>query len=575
MSQKRDARPGISFAYCRKTRRNNGDTVDGRIQEPGSTARFFVTPYGVWHTVAVSDHTRKRPRSTAQSSLSGLPARLLEAARRKGFEKQLVEWHLVIAVSGGADSLALLYALRELRGQEAAASLHVAHLDHGFRGEESTSDARFVEEAARSLGLPVTITKFDVPAYAKRCGLSPEDAARKARYHILAGVCAEKGFEAVAVGHTADDQAETVMLHLIRGSGLGGLAGMKMLTTVPVEPSLETCPGRTGSGGRLAVYRPLLSTSRREVEEYCELKGLSPRADSSNRSAAYRRNVVRHQVLPALDSVSPGIAGRLVRLAELAREDDILLTTIARQEFDRIAARASSDQVVSFPAAEFAALPRALQRRIARLAIEELTGSTEGLDMAHVDSAVGVIAGAEGAPPATDLPRGLGVRREGRTARIYVGSGVQGLVESDEPGSWPLLEPGAEHELAVGSTMELAGGWIVSGEANSLPGAERRAGDYMAVFDAETLPAGQLLVRSRRKGDTIRPFGLGGEKTLQDLFVDAKIPRSLRERVAVLALKDTGEVLWVPGPGGRRSEQAPVTDSTRATIIIRFTRTTE
>src|SRR5207237_6434784 len=153
--------------------------------------------------------------------------------RRAGLERYLLAEPLMVGVSGGADSLALLHILCTLRGADAVRTLHVAHLDHGFRGEESAEDARFVGSIAEEWGLPCTVRRFDVPAYARSHRLSPEEAARRVRYAFLGVLAAQHG-AAVAVAHTADDQVETVLMNLLRGSGVSGLAGMRMLSHMPL-----------------------------------------------------------------------------------------------------------------------------------------------------------------------------------------------------------------------------------------------------------------------------------------------------------------------------------------------------
>lgn len=512
----------------------------------------------------------------AQRGRGGLAEQILEAARRSGLERYLLETPLVVAVSGGADSLALLHCICELRGERAPSTLHVAHLDHGFRGEESRADAIFVTEEARSLGLGVTVGECNVPAYAKRCGLSPEDAARRARYSFLSKVCLEHG-EAVAVAHTANDQAETVLLHLLRGMGVGGLAGMKMLSRVPVEQAPDNCPGNGPPHSFLTLYRPLLTVPRSEIEEYCGQKGLQPRVDPTNETTAYRRNVVRHTVLPVLEAVSPGIREHLVRLAHIAAADDEALQSLARREFDSIVRIAGDGQQLEFLPGEFAARQGAIQRRLVRLAFERVAGTTQDLEMSHVDKAVEVLSGAPGSPPAADLPRGVQVRREAGRAWLCGPGAYCALLETEIHSSpWPLLEPGTSLEPAAGAGCQLLGGWELMVETEEERIETDRAGDYTALFDMDALLAlGSPVVRPRQSGDFLRPLGLGGTKSLQDLFVDAKIPRSLREYVTVLGVVGTSEIVWVPGPGGRRSGIALVKESTRRVIIFRFRRTNE
>src|SRR5947208_3030708 len=172
---------------------------------------------------------------------SDLPQHVQNTASRHQLDRYVTDEPLVVGVSGGADSLALLHALCVLRGKQAAKTLHVAHLDHGFRGEAGAKDAAFVKDVAQSLGVPFTGAKYDVPEYARSRGLSKEEAARRVRYAFLAGLAEQRG-ATVAVAHTADDQVETVLMNVLRGTGLKGLAGMQMLSTLPVSQEVLDLP---------------------------------------------------------------------------------------------------------------------------------------------------------------------------------------------------------------------------------------------------------------------------------------------------------------------------------------------
>ncbi|HUS13936.1 MAG TPA: tRNA lysidine(34) synthetase TilS, partial [Chloroflexia bacterium] len=220
---------------------------------------------------------------------------------------------LVLAVSGGADSLALLHVLREL-APDMGISLHVAHLDHGMRGADAAGDAAFVSASCAGWGVPCTLTTFDVPGYAARGGLSAEDAARRARYSFLAAVAGEVGAAAVATGHHADDQVETVVGHWLRGAGptgLGGMAAWGPLPLPPDAPALALALGLTLPVAPVVLLRPLLAVWRAEILAYCAAAGLHPREDASNADVSYRRNHLRHNLLPALEREQPGLAHRL------------------------------------------------------------------------------------------------------------------------------------------------------------------------------------------------------------------------------------------------------------------------
>ncbi|MCB9453227.1 MAG: tRNA lysidine(34) synthetase TilS [Anaerolineaceae bacterium] len=212
---------------------------------------------------------------------------------------------VVVAVSGGADSLALLHILQELRPR-LECDLHVATLDHGLRGADGAADAHFVAATAAAWGLPVTIGNTNVPALMEQTGQGVETSARQARYAFLAGVARDVGASLVATAHHADDQAETILLHLLRGSGLRGLRGMAFHAALPGFPEIT-------------LVRPLLATSRTEIETYCREHHLTPRHDATNQDTTLLRNHIRHDILPQLQTINPQIVPTLMNLSESAQ----------------------------------------------------------------------------------------------------------------------------------------------------------------------------------------------------------------------------------------------------------------
>ncbi len=214
------------------------------------------------------------------------------------------EERVVVAVSGGADSLALLHILRALQG-ELRISLHAATLDHGLRGAQGAADAAFVRDIAAEWGIPCTVGGADVPRLAAEWRLGIEAAARRARYAFLSACAAQVGAHCLATAHQRDDQAETVLLHLIRGSGLAGLRG--------ILPATQ----RDG----LRIVRPLLEIGREELRAYLAGLGIAPREDASNADLQYARNKVRHAILPLLRQINPSVVASLARTAQTLRDD--------------------------------------------------------------------------------------------------------------------------------------------------------------------------------------------------------------------------------------------------------------
>jgi tRNA(Ile)-lysidine synthase len=312
---------------------------------------------------------------------------------------------LVVGVSGGADSVCLLHLLAEWR-QKLRLKLHAAHLDHQLRGAESEADARYVVSLADSLGVPVTVGRRDVNAYRDERNCSLEEAARELRYDFLAAVAGDVGAARVAVGHTRDDQVETILLHILRGAGTAGLCGIK------------PCSPLTGGGGEAAgaprkqspllAVRPLLELSREETMRYCQEHQLQPRSDSSNLSPAFLRNRLRLQLLPLLREYNPGVDRALLRLAEIADADVSFIEEQARQMWDGVAREEGG--VIYLDKKKVASLPLALQRQVIRVAIARISGNTRDIEANHVEAVRGLVSAPRG--KSASLPRPLICRSE-------------------------------------------------------------------------------------------------------------------------------------------------------------------
>jgi tRNA(Ile)-lysidine synthase len=500
---------------------------------------------------------------------------VLQVACKNGHEHLLLREPLVVGVSGGADSLALLHILIALRGEQAS-NLHVAHLDHGFRGNEGQEDAEFVRHTADEWGVPCTTLFFDVPAYAKLHKLSAEDAARRVRYAFLAGVAAQVG-GTVMVAHNADDQVETVLLNLLRGTGVSGLAGMHALGLVPIAADeaefagLSSVPLPTV----IEVFRPLLCIWREEIMRYCEAVGLQPRSDATNQDPKYRRNRIRHELLPHLQQAySPAIKRHLFNLAEIASSEDSLVEQLADQEWRRVAGLSAGEGVVQFVCSEVAGLPEALQRRIVRRAIREVAGTVEGTTFEHICRAGEVLTCAQGSPSELHLPHGLVVQRRGERSLITTSKALRDLyyLSQQSTSAWPLMEPNMEYALTPGGSLDLEEGWVLTSELTQIGEVTGKPGELIALFDADAIRQYEpLAIRTRRPGDCIEPIGMPGHKTLQDLYVDAKIPGELRGRLPILISgQQSSEALWVPGQGGRRSRHALLTADTERVLRLEF-----
>ena len=399
---------------------------------------------------------------------------------------------VVVGVSGGPDSLCLLHLLRRL-APELRLWLHVAHLHHGLRGAEADADAAFVAELADCWGLPCTVGQADVAALARAARLSLEDAARQARYRFLADVAEAGGAATLAVGHNADDQAETVLMHFLRGSGAGGLRGMLPRTALDEswdQPStnettntrmtfrqirefvadswtaqptaVDSVDGdatdplpspdfRAPVSPRLHLVRPLLSISRVEIAAYCADYRLAPRTDRSNEDTTFFRNRLRHKLLPLLETYNPGIRQVLAHTAEVLAGDHAVLRREVEEAWTSLVSFEGPEEV-RFSLSVWHGLPLGLQRATLREAIHRLRRSVRNINWEHVERAVWLAREGHTGQAAT-LAAGLALQ-----------IGYDSLRVADEGAPWQVDLPqvGEPLILRVPGVTDLGGGWQVS-----------------------------------------------------------------------------------------------------------------
>jgi tRNA(Ile)-lysidine synthase len=419
---------------------------------------------------------------------------------------------LLVGVSGGPDSVALLSVLVELGWRP-----HVCHLNHQLRGADSDADAEVVRQLAARYGLPSSI---------EACTVAPdEDSARRARQEFFGRVAESTGVKKLVLAHTADDQVETFLLRLLRGAGVPGLVG--------IWPERQL--------GTLRVIRPLLKVRRMEIMEYLAAKKLSYREDKSNTDTRFTRNRIRHELLPLLErEYNPAIRDVLLNTAEILRDEDFYLLHHVAQRFYMAACQNDAVNVKTL-----ANYPTAIQRRVLRF---WLGGDSENGPRFTFDQIEAVRHAALGNAPsaAIDLPDDLVVYREYEW--------LQKACRKDlEPvkGNWPLSLTGETiiQELGVRFVVECGD------ESSHLK--ER--------FDADALGEG-LFVRTWESGDRFQPLGMSESKKLQDFFVDEKVPRLKRGRVPLVCTAD-GRIAWVVGQ--RIADLFKVRDDTRRLLRMR------
>ncbi len=461
---------------------------------------------------------------------------------------------LLVAVSGGADSVCLFHILRELQ-DKLGVKLHVVHLDHRLRGQESAEDARFVGEIARRYRIPATIEAREVQEYRSRHRLSLEEAAREVRYRFFAETARSLKAAAVAVGHNADDNIETILMHLIRGTGTRGLRGLSPITRW--HPARE----------KLIIIRPLLEVSRREIEQYCQEHSYETRNDKSNASMEYLRNRVRRELRPLLESYNPQINDALLKLATIAGDELAFLDDQVQQRWNSTVKK--QRDTILLDKKQLLSQPRAIQRHLLRRTLEELLGELKDIETRHIDDMIQLLEKPAGRK--ISLPYGLFFSTE--YGRYLLGPDPETLCP------FPALEE--ETALHIPGTTFFSG-WHITARITSVrvPKASqflkrtkttihKRMGIPRAGFSAYLdfdLSDDSLKVRKAKPGDRFQPFGMAEEKKVSRFMIDAHIPHSWRQRIPIVV--SSGKVAWVTGY--RIDDRFKVTEKTRKILKLHF-----
>ncbi|WP_270167104.1 tRNA lysidine(34) synthetase TilS [Paenibacillus sp. SYP-B4298] len=449
---------------------------------------------------------------------------------------------IIVALSGGPDSTALLHLLW-MMAREEGITLEAAHVNHGFRAEESAQERQMVEAWCAELGIPLHVAELNLPQYIARTGMNAQAAAREQRYAYLHEAAAASLAQRIALGHHADDQAETVLMRVIRGTGPGGLAGM------PVKRKENN----------VELIRPLLRITKAELIAYCNHYQLPYCIDSSNEKRHYFRNQIRLEVLPYLEQINPRLSGSLLRLADMAREDDNYMehqTAAIMAEKVKLEPHAAMMDRQSL-----LELHVALQRRLIKLILNYLVKENDAISYDRIEAIRE--AAAQGAAAGGNLDAGGGVR-------FAVDYGVliwrkDSHQEPSAPYAYPLSADAGS--LLIAQTGERLALDVLHQAEQGLPGGPASRAE--AWFDLEAV-AFPLVVRSRRPGDRMEVLGLNGTKKVQDMFVDAKWPRYKRETAPILC-DANGIILWIPDL--RRSPHALAGRQTSKVLRIRLEKT--
>lgn len=429
---------------------------------------------------------------------------------------------ILVGLSGGPDSLCLLESLRR-----AGYLVIIAHFDHQLR-PESAEDAERVIRLAKELQVECFVQAGSVRDHARTNKFSIEEAARRLRYEFFYALARQVHAQAVAVGHTADDQVETVLLHLLRGSGLAGLQGMSYRVFLP------------SFDAEIPLVRPLLDLLRRDTEDYCRTHGLSPLYDSSNASCDFKRNRIRHQLIPQLESYNPRVREAIIRMARLVKEDHALVDEIVSGTWSN-AVLSDQKDLITLDRNRLSSCSPALQRKLLRRALQTLDPAMN-LTHALLSRAVEFVSRAESGSR-IDLGEDFILLREGGWFHVKAPGAALPV------GDWPQMLAGEEIPVLLSGMTRLAEGWRVRSQAEVVQGdrsAIYQNQDPRQVWLNAEILRSPLLLRSRRTGDRFAPLGMQGRtQKMSDFFVNEKIPQRARNRWPLLCMGN--EIIWVTG----------------------------
>ncbi len=444
---------------------------------------------------------------------------------------------VLVAVSGGPDSVCLLHALHVL-AEKLEIKLAAVHINHMLRGEESEGDENYTRELCVRLEVDLYCRSVDIRQLSQKEGLSLEEAGREARYKEFELLADRTGAAVIAVAHNKNDQAETILMNIIRGTGLQGLAGM------------EHRRGR--------IIRPLLDISRHEIENYCRENELNPRTDSSNLKGDFTRNRIRLELIPGINrSFGGDITESLHRMASLVRCDNSYLETEARKACE-VCVDEQGKAYVFLKLDQLKALHPAICGRVLRMAVGRVKGNIKGIAVKHIDDITELIFRSR-TGSSIMLPGGIRAEISYSRLKIHINNESGKKIRFNQP----VIIPGSNHVEELGATMEA-----------SLENIPVQVDKYDRIgynslvqfFDYDRLKQG-INIRNRREGDVFSPLKSNGSRKLKEYFIDIKMPREKREEIPLIALDN--EIVWVVG--NKISDKFKVTENTKRVLKLSFT----
>lgn len=458
---------------------------------------------------------------------------------------------VLCAVSGGPDSVAMLHLLRDVNEvQNLGWKLHVGHVNHGLRGKAADEDQEFVRALSDKLQLPFHTTKLDVEALRKEKKLSPEEAARDLRHAWLQDTAVQLGIQKIALAHNLDDQAETILHRIIRGTGLRGLKGMAPIRLLSKKHDLF-------------LVRPLIEVERYEIEGFLREKAVGYKTDLTNFDTSLTRNKLRHKLIPMIESeFNPRVKMSLVKLGQTAGSFYILLREIANEVYENTKMLGGEDEVC-FSVEEFGKLPPAIQTLLIDKALKNLLGRLPHLNFEHYLEIIS-LCGEHGFAKAIRLPKGLEAKRESYVLKIYRPRTVPPLPKFTRQ---KIKVPGRTLIKKLNLQIEAQ---ILEGKIVGLKEYIRTKDYTEEVVDLEKI-TGPLSVRLRKNGDAFSPLGSRGRVKLKKFFIDNKVPKPVRDRVPILT--DDAKIVWVVGY--RIGDDVKITDGTKRVLKLKVSRMEE
>lgn len=438
---------------------------------------------------------------------------------------------ILVALSGGPDSVCLLHSLKTLES-EYNIKIYAAHLNHKIRGIEAQKDSIYAAQLCDSLGIVCFMKAVDVPAIAKENKKGIEETARNERYSMLFEVMNKIGANKLAVAHNLDDQAETVLMRLMRGTGMAGLKGMDY---------------KRQDG----LIRPLMDVKKIDIEHYCEINNLKPRIDATNLEPDYTRNKIRLKLIPFIeDEFNPNFKESIARMANIMRQDHNYMESQVESFFEKNKL-SSIEGKLTLEVEEINELHESMKSLVIRKAIEKVVGNTIGIENIHIEDVLKLVREGK-SKNRIDLPKGLKVYRNTNSIILT----LEEIVEENNSFEHILQREGYKEIQDINLSIDIK--IMDKDECSKYP-----TGPYSKAFDLDKIK-GNLILRTRKNGDRMSLLGMNGTKKLKDIMIDLKIPREERDKIPVLT--DDNGIIWIVGH--KMSKEYKIDETTKSVIRI-------